>query len=138
MAMLAAPVCCGLFGYFSGHRTENLFWLLRDYESFLVLIFLYPVVEELAFRGVIQEYFAVRTNEKTFGFGITYANLITSILFALIHFVHHAPVWAVAVFIPSLIFGYFRDRFVRVLPAIFLHGFYNGVYFSYVGPPEPF
>ena len=30
-----------------------------------------------------------------------------------------------SVFVPSLIFGYFRDRYRNIVPAVLLHVFYN-------------
>ncbi|MEO7557618.1 MAG: JDVT-CTERM system glutamic-type intramembrane protease, partial [Gammaproteobacteria bacterium] len=62
------------------------------------------------------------------------ANVATTLLFAGFHFFYHAPLWAALVILPSLIFGYFRDRHQRVLPAIVLHVFYNAGYF-WLFPP---
>jgi membrane protease YdiL (CAAX protease family) len=45
------------------------------------------------------------------------------------HFINHPPFWALAVFFPSLVFGYFRDRCDSVVPAITLHILYNFGYF---------
>jgi membrane protease YdiL (CAAX protease family) len=79
----------------------------------------------LAFRGVIQEYIHSKTKQYDSFVYISLANIITSILFVAIHFVHHSPIWAMLVFIPSLIFGYFKDQYDRIGPSIFLHMFYN-------------
>ena len=51
------------------------------------------------------------------------------LVFTALHFVNHPPPWAAAVLLPSLLFGYFRDRHGSVLPAIVLHVFYNAGYF---------
>jgi membrane protease YdiL (CAAX protease family) len=79
----------------------------------------------LAFRGVIQEYIAVKTKEYPSLYGLTVANLVTSLLFVAMHFVHHMPLWAMMVFVPSLIFGYFKEQYQHVGSSIFLHMFYN-------------
>ena len=98
-----------------------------------MLILFYPVVEELSFRGVIQGIMLRWTQRREIVPGISMANGITSLLFVAVHFVHHPPVWATAVLIPSLIFGYFRDRFGSVIPAIVLHAFYNLMFYALVG-----
>ena len=35
------------------------------------------------------------------------------------------PPWALAVPVPSLVFGHLRERFGSVLPAVFVHIVYN-------------
>jgi membrane protease YdiL (CAAX protease family) len=49
-------------------------------------------------------------------------------VFALLHLFLSAAILAVAVFIPSLIFGYFRDRYEQLHAPILLHIFYNAGY----------
>jgi len=90
-------------------------------------IFLYPIIEELVFRGLIQDY--LHTKFAGTVAQLSLANILTTILFVLLHLVYHPILWALAVFIPSLIFGYFKDRANHVLPAIILHIFYNFGFF---------
>jgi membrane protease YdiL (CAAX protease family) len=93
----------------------------------------YPLVEELLFRGVIQgQLYRIRRAENTL-LGFSYANWVTSLLFVAVHFVHHSPLWAVSVIVPSLVFGYFRDRDSSILPAIALHSIYNAQYLLLLG-----
>jgi membrane protease YdiL (CAAX protease family) len=82
-------------------------------------------VEELAFRGVIQEFIASKTKQYPSFFYLSVANIVTSLLFVAMHFVHHTPLWAVLVFIPSLVFGYFKEQYGHIGASIFLHMFYN-------------
>jgi membrane protease YdiL (CAAX protease family) len=96
-------------------------------QNLWLFIVIYPIIEELAFRGVIQEYLS-KIYQKNF-YNISFANLFTSILFATLHLINHTAIWAILVFIPSLIFGYFKDKFNSVIPSIFLHIFYNLGYF---------
>ncbi|RRS30264.1 MAG: hypothetical protein P794_07890 [Epsilonproteobacteria bacterium (ex Lamellibrachia satsuma)] len=110
-----------------------MYWLLSDGRSLFFLIFLYPVIEELAFRGLIQEYLSKVTGYRSLFPYVSVANLMTSLLFVLMHFVHHEPLWAFLVFFPSLVFGYFKESFDSVLPSIFLHMFYNFTFFSFAG-----
>lgn len=93
----------------------------------LQLVLLFPVLEELLFRGLLQGAIA-RWHQARLG-PLTHANLATSGLFALAHLFSHPPPWALATLLPSLIFGHFRDRHQRLLPSILLHVTYNGAYF---------
>jgi membrane protease YdiL (CAAX protease family) len=94
----------------------------------LNLLLLYPLVEELLFRGVIQEVLLKRSGLAIRNLGISYANCITSILFVGLHFIHHPPVWAIAVFIPSLVLGYMRERYISLLVPISLHMLFNAIF----------
>lgn len=132
-ALLAAPIFCLIYIEVFQHRTEDIFWLLSDIRSLFFLILFYPVIEELTFRGMIQEYIGQKTEQYGYFFGISIANLLTSILFVLMHLVHHTPVWAILVFFPSLVFGYFKERYSKITPSIILHIFYNLCYFSLIG-----
>ncbi|MFT7824333.1 MAG: JDVT-CTERM system glutamic-type intramembrane protease [Sulfurimonas sp.] len=132
-ALLAAPIFCLLYREIFGHQTEDLFWLLNDGWSLFFLIFFYPIIEELAFRGVVQEYLEEKTKQRKLIANLSIANLLTSILFSLMHFIHHAPLWAALTFFPSLVFGYFKERYSGIMPSIILHIFYNLCYFSLIG-----
>ena len=132
-AVIAAPIFCLLYIEIFHHKAADIYWLLNDGKSLFFLIFLYPIVEELAFRGVIQEYIATKTKQYPSFFHLSIANLLTSILFVIIHFVHHEPIWAILTFFPSLVFGYFKERYSHIASSIVLHMFYNLCYFSFIG-----
>jgi membrane protease YdiL (CAAX protease family) len=108
-------------------------WPLNQFRQFLYLVILYPVVEEIVFRGYLQGFL------RRWGYGvreiggITSANLITSLLFTGLHFVNHPPLAATGVFVPSLVFGYFRDRYDNIHASVILHMFYNLGYFWLFG-----
>ena len=125
VAMLAAPIFVLLYISIFQYQPLDVNILFSDTKSLFFLIVFYPVVEELAFRGVIQEYIASKTKEYRPFFYFTIANIVTSMLFVAMHFVHHTPLWAMLVFIPSLIFGYFKEQYGHIMPSIFLHMFYN-------------
>jgi len=94
----------------------------------------YPVLEEIVFRGGLQEVLQRYVRGRAIG-PITVANIGTSVVFTALHFLYHAPLWAAAVFIPSLIFGYFKDSYRRLAPPIVLHVFYNtGYYWLFAAP----
>ncbi|MCO6412667.1 MAG: JDVT-CTERM system CAAX-type protease [Thiogranum sp.] len=107
---------------------SDLAWPLRAPLAFLYPALLYPVVEELVFRGIIQEQLHKRLSPWRLG-PLSHANIFTSLLFTALHFINHPPLWAAAVFFPSLVFGLFRDRSGGVTAPIVLHVFYNSGYF---------
>lgn len=105
---------------------------LQNPGLFLLLVLVYPVLEECVFRGVIQGGLGeVRGGylRQSFG-GISLANLLTSVLFAAMHLISQPPLWAACVFFPSLIYGYFRDRDDHIMRSIILHVFYNVGFFA--------
>lgn len=93
----------------------------------LMVIVVRPVIEELVFRGLLQGWLRERMRWQWHGF--TAANVLTSIAFVAAHLVYQPLAWALAVFIPSLVFGYFRDRHDSVLPSVILHVWYNAGFF---------
>ncbi len=119
--------------YYSGVGVTGPDWLSRHFSLFLQLVLLYPIVEELVFRGLIQEKLWQTRLSRLSIYCVSMPNIVTSIVFTGFHFISHPPVWAVTVIIPSLIFGFFRDRYQHVLPAIILHVFYNSGYFLLFG-----
>jgi uncharacterized protein len=116
-----------------------LFWLaqagmvklgpVRGLAALASLILVQPLVEELLFRGLLQGWLVEQSWGRRQLGGFTLANLSVSLLFTALHFIHHPPLWAAGVLLPSLLFGYFRDRHDSVYPAIALHVFYNAGYF---------
>ena len=125
VAILAAPLFVLLYNYIFQQQAFDIELVHFDTKSLFFLILFYPVVEELAFRGVIQEFIASKTKRYPSFFNVTVANVVTSMLFVMMHFVHHTPLWAMLVFVPSLIFGYFKEQYGHIGASIFLHMFYN-------------
>jgi len=106
----------------------DLSWPLREPLRFIYPALLYPVIEELIFRGYIQDLAHRRLATWQLG-PLSHANILTSLLFTALHFINHPPLWAAAVFIPSLLFGFFKDRSGHLGAPIVLHVFYNSGYF---------
>jgi membrane protease YdiL (CAAX protease family) len=106
-----------------------LWWPLVEWEIALQVVLLYPILEELLFRGYLQGYLLGKSWARSRLVGISSANLVTSLIFTAAHFLYHPPLAAATVLIPSLIFGYFRDRHGRLLSPILLHAYYNLGYF---------
>lgn len=123
MALLAGPVCW-LVLYILLAPEPAWGWPLHHPDLFLMPALVYPVLEEIAFRGLLQELVRERVSEAGFG-PLSRANLITSVVFTALHFIYHPPGWAALVLFPSLVFGYFKDRTRSLVAPIILHVFYN-------------
>ncbi len=102
---------------------------------FLSLAIWHPLAEELIFRGFLQGQLLDRPWGRRTAAGLTVANGLTTTIFVLGHLWQHPPLWALAVAAPSLVFGYVRDRYGSVYPAIILHMVYNAGYFGLTGLP---
>ena len=108
----------------------ELFWS----SSFLLLSFLFPFLEEIVFRGFLQEKISTSSMFKLKKlWQLSYANIFTSLIFCALHFIYHSPLWAFSVFFPSLVFGFFKERYQALYVPIILHIFYNASYFILFG-----
>jgi len=118
----------GLYAFFVQPIDPVNLFLQTDVLFYSVLIF--PILEELVFRGFVQTELMRRNTWTSTVFGISYANILTSVLFCTAHVFQNSLEASLAVFIPSLIFGYFRDRYQHVYASIALHIFYNAGFFT--------
>jgi len=112
---------------------EPLPWHRIASAAFLLAVVWQPIVEELVFRGGLQGFLSFREWGRQPFVGVSIANLLTSVLFAMVHTATHPLMWASLTFIPSLLFGIVRDRSGSVYPPIALHIIYNGGYFLLTG-----
>lgn len=126
LALLAGPV-------FWVWRAGGMPELSITCPQLLWLALVVPVMEELAFRGGLQGMLTEIFPRRWWGQRLSLANLLTSLLFAAAHAGVVAHWSGGLVFIPSLAFGYFRDKYQRVAPAALLHGFYNAGFFATQG-----
>lgn len=124
-ALLAAPVTLAVMDFLLPAESGNGGISIR---LVLLMVLWQPLVEELLFRGMIQGRLGSKPWARRRFFGISVANLLSSMVFVLAHLVHHAPAWAGAVVVPSLIFGYFRERHDHIYSALILHAAYNACY----------
>ncbi len=94
------------------------------------LVLWQPLVEEILFRGILQgQLINTRWGARSYR-GISVANIASSVAFAAIHMVNSPALLSLSVLVPSLLYGYFRDRFTSCIPAIVLHCAYNGMVFA--------
>ncbi|MDH4108025.1 MAG: JDVT-CTERM system glutamic-type intramembrane protease [Gammaproteobacteria bacterium] len=96
---------------------------------FLSLVLVQPVLEELLFRGAVQGYLRQTSLGGWAWHELSVANVLTSFLFAAAHLVYQPPIWAAGVLLPSLVFGFFRDRTGSVISPVVLHVSFNGMFF---------
>ena len=133
LALLAGPAVWLVFYLLYGTPVEWNKPLLYP-EWFLRLVLVYPVLEEIAFRGLLQELVRDRISRASYG-PLTAANLLTSVLFTAAHFFYHPPLAAALVFFPSLVFGLFKERTGSLIAPVLLHAFYNAGYLWLFGTP---
>lgn len=91
---------------------------------FLTVIW-HPVLEEIFFRGVIQGALFNKSWGNKYFAALSAANWLTSLLFVLAHLFYQPWIWAVSVIFPSVVYGYFRDKYESIYPCIVLHALYN-------------
>ncbi len=121
-----------LFLLVGGAAISGFSWV--QWQQLLWLILLYPVIEEWLFRGILQRQLLKIHHTHRAILGFTLANGITSLLFVAAHLPNHSLYWALLVIFPSLLFGWFRDRYNSVLPGVILHCSYNLSYFFLLPP----
>lgn len=90
-----------------------------------MIIVISPVLEEIVFRGGLQTWLQQRRVLQYRLGAISLANVLTSLLFAGMHLFRQAPLWAALTFLPSLIFGWAKERHQTLLSPILLHMCYN-------------
>ena len=124
-SIAAVPVGLMLWGFmppgYARAILQDPWWLF----SFLIW---QPLLEELLFRGAMFGLLQQTQWGPNSRYGISLANLSTAIAFSAFHLVHHSIPWALAVFVPGLLFGYLRERYASIWPAVALHIGYNGIY----------
>jgi membrane protease YdiL (CAAX protease family) len=133
LAAAAGPVVWFAFALALAVRPDPAWTFFADPAGFFGFAVAWPIAEEGLFRGIVQPALTRARGGAREAWGVTTANAATSVLFAVAHLFAHAPAWAVATVVPSLVFGYFRDRYDSVVPGAALHVFYNAGWFLAVG-----
>ena len=102
---------------------------LKDESVALILftsIIWSPLLEEILFRGILQGFLKKTPWGNAKFLKLSKANWLTSLVFVIAHLWYQPLMWAMMVFLPSLVFGFFRDRYNHTFPSILLHAVYNG------------
>ena len=98
-------------------------WPLDDFVRFGLLVLVFPVLEEIVFRGLILEWLG-RFLPQRLGI-LSLANLLTSLVFAAMHLIYQSFFWSFLIVFPSLIFGLSKERYQTLWAPILLHSWYN-------------
>lgn len=130
LAVAAMPACLAGLACFAPHHPRAWRWYAAHASSLALVTLVSPLLEEIVFRGLLQEFLARHLDGRSRP-PLTRANILTSVVFSLFHLLHKGPLWAAGVFAPSLVFGYFRDKYDSILPSILLHVLYNGGFFLF-------
>ena len=123
-ALIGGALIAGIVGSSAPDRDVSGWLLLAS------LVLWQPAVEELLFRGVLQGMLLRTMFGSRSRWGLSIANVVTSLAFVSVHFIRQPPLWAIGVIVPSLVFGFFRDRSDSVWPPLVLHIVYNGAFFA--------
>jgi membrane protease YdiL (CAAX protease family) len=103
-------------------------YLPSGWTAWMSFVLVYPVLEELLFRGILYGYalrFTTRDGRTLRAGPVTLANVLVTLAFVALHLRAQPLAWALAVAVPSLVFGHLRERFASVWPAVLLHAVYN-------------
>ncbi len=94
-----------------------------DFKSVLLFLILIPLIEEYLFRGLFQSILLTKLSGSIYI--VSYANIITSIIFSLSHLFYNDLLHSFLVFFPSLVFGILYDRSRSIIPSFITHLIYN-------------
>ena len=123
-AFLAAPFYWWVLTLFVNSTSEPA-ESSADTKRLLLLVIVYPILEEIVFRGALQGWVRRKSWGLRHRFGVTTANILTSIVFAAFHLIRRPNIWSAGVMLPGLVFGFFRDRYGNLYAPMALHIFYN-------------
>ena len=97
------------------------------FTTFVSQTLVIALAEELYFRGYLQErlqrLFPARRTVFGAPFGV--AIVLTSVIFALAHFLGEYRLYRLGPFFPSLLFGWFRARTGTIVAAVGFHAYAN-------------
>jgi membrane protease YdiL (CAAX protease family) len=122
-AEATAPMCAAWHGWAGFH--------LRLPDGFLVLllsqILVVAVPEEVFFRGYLMSRFEERwpSRARLLGAAVGLPLLLSSVLFAVGHFLVDLAPARLAVFFPALVFGWMRSRSGSIAPGALFHALCN-------------
>lgn len=99
---------------------------LRPWMTILYFVVGAAIQEEVIFRGLLQTTLTRQISGALsfFGTSLSYATIITALLFGVIH-VAVNPITAAAAFVLGLLSGELRHRSGSLLPGILVHAVFN-------------
>ena len=133
--MVGAPVVWAAMAWIFGSGPDYgsfARWSLRA----VAILLIFPVLEEIVFRGLIQDYISIKLSTWDEYLGITSANWVTTLLFCLAHLVTRSFIVALLVIVPSLVLGSLRDKGFSIKALAAIHVYWNGGVYLLVGIPS--
>lgn len=89
-------------------------------QQILLLLIISPLLEEIVFRGLIQEYLATKINSKF------YVIIIVNVLFSGLHYhINHNPWYLFCIAICGIIFSIIKLITNSLSLVIMIHSYYN-------------
>ena len=93
--------------------------------EFLALCIVYPFFEEMIFRGFLLGWLKERFNNRYLLPTLSQANLLTSIVFAVVHILLKGGILSGLTFFPSLVLGHLRELGGSLTVCIVVHAIWN-------------
>lgn len=103
-------------------------------QTWLYWILILPLLEEVVFRGWLQEaldsrlVFRIHFKIKSAVLTLSLANITTSLVFSLLHLIWLPYNQALLIFVPSLFFGLLKDHYQSLIPPIAFHVLFNALF----------
>ena len=105
------------------NRYIHLFLFPQTISALLIMLFLSPVLEEIVFRGLLQDVLLKHARRRWPSL------LLLNILFVLLHYhINANVVYLLLVFSSGVIFSYTKLRYTKLVYPISLHIYYNFIY----------
>ena len=101
IAFAIAPLFWALL-YFFTRQVSNLSWPFLFPREYLTQALIFPILEEVVFRKILQGYFYELSSGQKSWHGISNANILASLIFGCTHLIYHSYIWAMAVLISCL------------------------------------
>ncbi|WPB57353.1 JDVT-CTERM system glutamic-type intramembrane protease MrtJ [Xylophilus sp. GOD-11R] len=100
------------------------------WPAVFMLLMAAPVVEEYVFRELLQGWLAsvFRRGDLACDRLLSPANAVTSLVFCACHAIHQPLLFALAIVLPSLVFGRVREVFGEVWPCMVAHAWFNACF----------
>jgi membrane protease YdiL (CAAX protease family) len=143
MTLFGQPRALITLGMVAGPAGAAALWLLQaggalqvraptSWQFLLLSLVVAPVLEELAFRGAVQDACAIalRRFGSPDGVAVSGANVMTSIAFCACHLPHHSIGLACAILLPSLLLGRIREATGAFRPCILMHAWFNACFLA--------
>lgn len=129
MVIIFLPYALGV------HLWAKMFWGAHAFQLaslpplnlILSQVLVIALPEETFFRGYVQTRFqqVIKPRWRIFGAHLGWGWILTSVIFALAHSLISYQWWHFAIFFPSLLFGFLREKTDGLVAPILCHAFSN-------------